>query len=110
MQQGSNVISLNQDNHNFQPGLPQLGESTLSSPSVAWPNIDGIKALGKELASDDDVIVLSDEDNKEDLSGEGDEFKEYDDDGIELTAQFLEDEDEDERLRGDCYGKLQSSI
>lgn len=62
------------------------------------------------MASDDDLIVLSDEDNDEDSSGEGDEFKEYDDDGVELTAQFLEDEDEDERLGGDCYGNLQSSI
>lgn len=88
-------------------GLSQLADSTQSSPSVAWPNVDRNKVLGKQLAHEDDVIMLSDEDDdEEDSSGEGDEFEDNDDDGAELTAQFLEGEDEDERLGGDCYGNL----
>lgn len=107
MQRGSNIINSKQDSHKLKVGLSQLADSTQSSPSVAWPNIDRNKALGKELAhEDDDVIILSEEDEEEDSSGEGDDFKDYEDDGVELTAQFLEDEDEDERLGGDCFGKL----
>jgi len=107
LQQGSNVISSKLVSHKLKVGLSQLADSTQSSPSVAWPNIDENRALGKELAHEDDVIILSDEDDEEgDSIGEGDECKDYDDDGAELTVQFLEDEDEDERFGGDCYGKF----
>ena len=92
-------------------GLSQLADSTQSTPSVAWPNIDRNKALGKQLAHEEDIIILSDEeeDEEDDLSEAGDDLKDYDYDGAELRAQFLEDEDEDERLGGDCYGKLEPS-
>lgn len=89
--------------------LSQVADSTQSTPSVGWPNIDRNKALGKQVANEEDIVILSDEDDDEEedySSGDGDDFKDNDYDGAELTAQFLEDEDEDERLGGDCYGKL----
>lgn len=37
---------------------------------------------------------------------EGDDLKDIDCDGVELIGEVLEDEDEDERFGGDCFGKI----
>lgn len=112
MRRGSSIISSKQDSHKLKMGLSLVPDSTQSTPSVAWPNIDRNKALGKQLAHEEGIVILSDDEDDEEedySSGDVDDLKDNDYDGAELTAQFLEDEDEDERLGGDCYGKLKPS-
>nr|PNR29543.1 hypothetical protein PHYPA_028237 [Physcomitrium patens] len=99
--QERNRISSKEDNHNLRMGLSQLVNSTYS---VAWP--DNKKQVpGKKLNQDEDLIILSDENEEEEdsSSAEGDDLKDTDCDGAELTGEVLEDEDEDERFGGDCF-------
>ena len=108
MRRGS-TNSSKQDSLKLKTGLSQVADSAQSTPSVSWSNIDRNKVLGKQLAHEEDLVILSDDEDDEVesySSGDGDGLKDNDYDGAELTAQFLEDEDEDERLGGDCFGKL----
>ncbi|KAG0599818.1 hypothetical protein M758_12G180800 [Ceratodon purpureus] len=98
--------SSKQDSLKLKTGLSQVADSAQSTPSVSWSNIDRNKVLGKKLAHEEDLVILSDDEDDEVesySSGDGDGLKDNDYDGAELTAQFLEDEDEDERLGGDCF-------
>jgi len=90
--------------------ISELVYSNQSSSSI-MAGIDGNKAFGKAKVLDDDD---EEEEEEEDIDGDmadnedHDEVLDIDDDSDDegLTVKSLEEEEDEERLGGDCFGIL----